>query len=94
MSLPGVISGVTTLADTGISLDPVCWDIPPVHGGPDVHLVGVPTSIFAMQSRVKVYCGYGGLEVLLCIEGLDAADYQGLHTLMSGNVADRLPELP
>ncbi|OWY93522.1 hypothetical protein PHMEG_00037055 [Phytophthora megakarya] len=40
-----------------------------------------------------VYPGHGGLEVLLCFEGLDNTDLQDLNTLMGGDVADCLPAL-
>ncbi|OWY93047.1 hypothetical protein PHMEG_00037695 [Phytophthora megakarya] len=40
MSLAGVISGVPTLADTGLAVVPVSWDMPPAYNGPDVHLAG------------------------------------------------------
>ncbi|OWY96794.1 hypothetical protein PHMEG_00032849 [Phytophthora megakarya] len=88
MSLAGVISGVPTLADTGLALAPVSWDAPPFYNGPDVHLVGVPASVAALRSGAKVFPGHGGLEVLLCFESLDATDLQDLDRLMGGDVAN------
>ncbi|OWZ15457.1 hypothetical protein PHMEG_00010889 [Phytophthora megakarya] len=76
-----------------MALAPVSWDAPPVYGGPDIHLVGVPASIVAVQGGAKVYPGHGGLEVLLCFERLDATDLQDLNALMDGDVADCLPTL-
>ncbi|OWY96743.1 hypothetical protein PHMEG_00032912 [Phytophthora megakarya] len=76
-----------------MALTPVSWNAPPVYDGPDVHLVGVPASVAALQSEAKVYPGHGGLEVLLCFESLDNADLQNLNTLMGGDVADCLPTL-
>ncbi|OWZ10255.1 hypothetical protein PHMEG_00016924 [Phytophthora megakarya] len=76
-----------------MALAPVSWDAPPVYGGPDIHLVGVPASIVAMEGGAKVYPGHGGLEVLLCFESLDATDLKDLDALMGGDVADCLPTL-
>ncbi|OWZ11489.1 hypothetical protein PHMEG_00015484 [Phytophthora megakarya] len=76
-----------------MALVPVSWDAPPVYRGPDAHLVGLPASIVAMQGGAKVYPGYGGLEILLCFESLDATDFQDLNTLMDGDVTDCLPTL-
>ncbi|OWZ12807.1 hypothetical protein PHMEG_00013972 [Phytophthora megakarya] len=46
-----------------------------------------------MQGGAKGYPGYVGLEVLLCFESLDAANFQDLNALMVGDVADCLPTL-
>ncbi|OWZ08657.1 hypothetical protein PHMEG_00018763 [Phytophthora megakarya] len=93
MSLAGVIAGVATLADTGMALAHVSRDAQPVYGGPDIHLVGLPALIVAMQGGAKVYPGHGGLEVLLYFKSLDATDLQDLDTLIGGDVADFLPIL-
>ncbi|OWZ13994.1 hypothetical protein PHMEG_00012595 [Phytophthora megakarya] len=90
MSFPGVISGVATLADTGIVLAPIIGDSPPIHGDPEVHIVGVPAPKFAMRNGAKVYPGHGGVEILLCFESLDAAGFQDLNALMGADDADRL----
>ncbi|OWY92850.1 hypothetical protein PHMEG_00037972 [Phytophthora megakarya] len=76
-----------------MALAPVSWDAPPAYDGPDIHLVGVPASVVALQGGAKVYPGHGGLEVLLCFESLDTTDLQDLNTLMGGDVADCLPAL-
>ncbi|OWZ09211.1 hypothetical protein PHMEG_00018122 [Phytophthora megakarya] len=75
---------------TGMNLAPVSRDAPPVYRGPEIHLVGVPASIVAMQGGAIVYPGHGGLEVLLCFESLDATDLQDPNVLMGGDVADCL----
>ncbi|OWY93022.1 hypothetical protein PHMEG_00037728 [Phytophthora megakarya] len=93
MALAGVISGVPTLADTGPAVAPVSWYAPPAYNGPDVHLIGIPASVAALQSGARVYPGHGGLEVLLCFEILDTTDLQDIDGLMGMDVADCLPFL-
>ncbi|OWY91595.1 hypothetical protein PHMEG_00039754 [Phytophthora megakarya] len=67
-----------------MALAPVSWDAPPAYDGPDVHLVGVPASVAALQGGAKVYPGHAVLR---------ESGHRGSPRPQPIHVADCLPTL-